>query len=447
LDHTVKHILTKQVGNTLDSYLFQKLTESEFDNYLSAIDLALEFHIKWLSELNRALVCHTETDIKQVQNILSSDSHFNRWYNSVADDELVDMPAFKRLGNIHNKMLSLGRELLSSTGQKEGVCVREYDKFILLTSELRSQLSILKSKVRSDLKLAAKIMGKVFENASEGVMITDAQSHILNVNNAFEKVTRYARDEVIGKKPDILHSGTHDQGFYERMWQVLLNDKRWQGEIWNRRKNNEIYPEWLSITAVLDDNNDISHYIGIFSDSSTESEGDERLYHLAHYDSLCDLPNRMLFYDRLRQSLSRSRRNDQKIAVMFMDLDNFKTVNDEYGHTVGDEILQQVSKRVVATLRESDTIARIGGDEFTLIITDIDDVDSVSSIAEKILATTKQAYSLHGHEFSISTSIGISLFPDNSEDINMLVKQADIAMYKAKREGKNRFRYYDESME
>ena len=431
----------------MDCSLFQKLTDSEFDNYLSAIDLALEFHIKWLSELNRALVCHTETDIKQIQNILASDSHFNRWYNSVQDEELVEMPAFKRLGSIHNEMLKLGRALLSRTGQNEGVCANEYDKFIILTSELRHQINILKSKIKSDLKLAAKIMGKVFENAEQGVMITDAQSHILNVNHAFEKVTHYERAEVIGKKPDFLHSGNHDQSFYKRMWSILLREKRWQGEIWNRRKNNEVYPEWLSITAVLDDNGDISHYIGIFSDVSTESEGDERLYHLAHYDSLCDLPNRMLFYDRLRQSLSRSKRNDQKIAVMFMDLDNFKAVNDEYGHIVGDEILQQVSKRVVAALRESDTIARIGGDEFTLIITDIEDIESVSRIAQKILSTTQEPYKLHGHEFSISTTIGISLFPDNCEDIKMLVKQADVAMYKAKREGKNRYQFYDASME
>jgi len=431
----------------MDYSLFQKLTESELDNYLSEIDLALEFHIKWLSELNRALICHTETDIQQVQKILINDDHFSRWYNSVRDEDLINMPAFKTLGVIYSEMIKHGQDLLLIVSQKKQVCANEYDAFMVLTIELRQQINIFKSKIKSDLKLVAKLMGKVFENAEEGVMITDSESNILNVNQAFEKVTQYTREEALGRKPDILHSGNQDQSFYERMWSEILSEGRWQGEIWNRRKNNEIYPEWLSITAVFDDNNDISHYIGIFSDVSTESEGDERLYHLAHYDSLCNLPNRLLFYDRLRQSLSRSRRNDQKIAVMFMDLDGFKTVNDNYGHTVGDELLRKVSERVVATLRESDTIARIGGDEFTLILTDIEDTASVSNIALKILATIEEPYVMEGHEFNISASIGISLSPINSSDGNMLVKQADIAMYKAKKEGKNRIKFFDKSMD
>lgn len=431
----------------MDYSLFQKLTESELDNYLNEIDLALEFHNKWLSAVNRALVCHTETNLKQIKNILTSDDHFTRWYNSVRDEELIEMPAFTSIGETHTEMLKLGRELLLSRGDNKEICAGEYDRFVLLTSELRRQVNLLKSRIKSNLRLVAKLMGKVFENAEEGVMITDADSRILNVNQSFVKVTQYSRDEVVGKKPSVLHSGNHDKGFYERLWNVLLRDHRWQGEIWNRRKNNEIYPEWLSITAVLDDNGDISHYIGIFSDVSAASEGDERLYHLAHYDSLCDLPNRMLFYDRLRQSLSRSKRNNQKLAVMFLDLDGFKEVNDEYGHGVGDELLQQVSKRLITTLRESDTVARIGGDEFTLIINDVESADSIRAIASKILSNIQETYMLQTNEFNISASIGISLFPDNSEDINTLVKQADIAMYKAKNEGKNRFEFFDISMD
>lgn len=431
----------------MDLSLFQKLTESELDNYLNEIDLVVEFHIKWLSELNRALICHTVTERQQIQNILTTDEYFNRWYHSVQDEELLDMSAFKALGVIHSEMLKLASSLLAQSERQEYICVSDYDRFTLLTHELRSQIAEFKNKIRANLQLVAKLMGKVFENAEEGVMITDANSNILNVNQAFVKVTQYTKEEVLGKKPSILHSGNHDKGFYERMWSVLLREKRWQGEVWNSRKDREIYPEWLSITAVLDDNGDTTHYIGIFSDVSVKNEGDERLYHLAHYDCLCNLPNRMLFYDRLRQSLSRSKRSNQKIAVMFMDLDGFKQVNDEFGHGVGDELLQQVSQRVTAVLRESDTLARIGGDEFTIIINDIDRAESIDAIANKILATIKDTYFLNGHEFSVSASIGISLFPDNSEDVNTLVKHADIAMYKAKKEGKNRFKYFDKSMQ
>ncbi|VAW91948.1 diguanylate cyclase/phosphodiesterase (GGDEF & EAL domains) with PAS/PAC sensor(s) [hydrothermal vent metagenome] len=430
----------------MDLSLFQKLTESELDNYLNEIDLVVEFHIKWLSELNRALVCHTVIERQQIQNILSTDEHFTRWHQGIHDEELIKMPAFKVLGVIHTEMLKLASSLLAHAGRGEQICVDEYDRFTLLTHELRSQIAELKNKIKVNLQLVAKLMGKVFENAKEGVMITDVDSYILNVNQAFVKVTQYTKEEVLGKKPSILHSGNHDKGFYERMWDVLLREKCWQGEVWNSRKNSEIYPEWLSITAVLDDNDDTTHYIGIFSDVSVRNEGDDRLYHLAHYDCLCDLPNRMLFYDRLRQSLSRSKRSNQKIAVMFMDLDGFKQVNDEYGHGVGDELLQQVSQRVTAVLRESDTLARIGGDEFTIIINDIDRAESIDAIATKILETIQESYFLHDVEFNISASLGISLFPDNSEDVNTLVKHADIAMYKAKQEGKNRFKYFNKSM-
>ena len=430
----------------MDLSLFQKLTESELDNYLNEIDLVVEFHVKWLSELNRALICQTVTERQQIQKILITDDHFSRWYQSVQDDELISMPAFKNLGVIHSEMLKLGSGLLAQAARQEKITAADYDRFTALTHELRSQIAELKNRIKANLQLVAKLMGKVFENAEEGVMITDADCWILNVNQAFVKVTQYTKEEVLGKKPNILHSGNHDKGFYERMWDVLLREKRWQGEVWNSRKNGEIYPEWLSITAVLNDNGDTSHYIGIFSDVSAKNEGDERLYHLAHYDSLCNLPNRMLFYDRLRQSLSRSKRSSQKIAVMFMDLDGFKQVNDEFGHGVGDELLQQVSKRVTEVLRESDTLARIGGDEFTIIINDIDRADSIEAIANKILLATKQDYILHDKQFNVSASIGISLFPDDSDDVNTLVKHADIAMYKAKNEGKNRFKFFDRSL-
>ena len=423
--------------------LFQKLSESELNSYLNDIDLALEFHIKWLSEINRALVCRVESN--QI-TLSENDNNFSRWYNNVSDEELIKMDAFVKLGTIHDDMLAVSTSLLKHSSPSTSISCAEYDEFLQLTKDLRNQINFLKVKIKTDLKLIAVIMGKVFENAEEGVMITDAESRILNVNQAFVNVTQYSREEIIGQKPSILHSGNHDQGFYERMWKVILTEHRWQGEIWNRRKNSEIYPEWLSITAVFDDNNKVSHYIGIFSDVSTENEGDERLYHLAHYDSLCDLPNRMLFYDRLRQAISRSKRTDHRIAVMFMDLDGFKHINDEFGHGVGDELLQQVSKRTISMLRETDTIARIGGDEFTFIINDIDDIAAIDTIAEKVLSIVQEPYALHGNTFNVSASIGISLFPDNAEDMNLLVKQADIAMYKAKKDGKNRFKYYDISM-
>jgi len=426
--------------------IFQKLTESELDKYLNDIDLVVEFHVKWLSELNRALVCHTVSERYQIQIILDMDDYFCRWYHGIHDEDLSRMPAFIALGLLHAEILKNASGLLSQAVRNETIYIEDYDRFTRLTDELRGQIKELKDKVKDDLQLVAKLMGKVFENAEEAVMITDANSRILNVNQAFVNITQYTKNEVLGETPNILHSGNHDKGFYERMWDILLREQHWQGEIWNRRKNNEIYPEWLSITAVLDDNGDTSHYIGIFSDVSEKNEGDARLYHLAHYDSLCNLPNRMLFYDRLRQSLSRAKRHKQKIAVMFLDLDGFKHVNDNFGHGVGDLLLQQVSQRVTSVLRESDTLARIGGDEFTIIINDIDKAESLDNIARKILNVIAEDYFINQHQFTVSASIGISLFPDNSENIDTLVKNADTAMYRAKKDGKNRFDFFDKSM-
>lgn len=434
------------LGDILDYTLFQKLSESEIDNYLNEIDLALEFHIKWLSDLNRSLICRDELNFDILKKILTTEDHFTRWFNSVKDDALLELPKFSTVGRMHSEMLVDAQSLLLKTSRKEYVSTLDYNQFDRSSSKFRNQLYIIKKTLKSDLKLIAKLMGKVFENAEEGVMITDVNSNILNVNSSFERMTQYSRDEVIGKKPSILHSGNHDDGFYERMWNDIIRDNRWQGELWNRRKNNEVYPEWLTITAVFDDNKKVSHYIGIFSDISTRSEGDEHLYHLAHYDSLCDLPNRMLFYDRLRQSVSRYKRDDKPIAVMFMDLDGFKKINDDHGHGVGDELLQYISKRLVSVLRESDTVARIGGDEFTFIINDVESLESLELIANKILSIIESSYTLHDNIYTVSASLGISLLPDNTEDMKILVKQADIAMYKAKKEGKNRIKFYDASM-
>ena len=430
----------------MDYTLFQKLSESELDNYITEMDLVLEFHVRWLSELNKALICQKELNFEHLKTILAADDHFTRWYNSINDDVLLEIPFFEKLSDLHGEMLIQAQCLLVKASRADQISMSDYNHFEILATRFRKDIIILKEKVKSNLKLIAKLMGKVFENAKEGVMITDADSNILNVNHSFEKVTLYSRDEVIGKKPSILHSGNHDNGFYERMWSEIHRDSRWQGELWNRRKNNEIYPEWLSITAVFDDSHKVTHYIGIFSDVSTETEGNERLYRLAHYDSLCELPNRMLFYDRLRQSVSRYKRNDKPIAVMFLDLDGFKQINDNHGHSIGDQLLQHVSKRIVSILRESDTVARIGGDEFTFVINDVENMDSLKLIATKLLTIIKEPYTLDGSVYTVSASIGISLLPDNTEDMNTLVKQADIAMYQAKKEGKNQYKFYESSM-
>jgi diguanylate cyclase (GGDEF)-like protein len=226
------------------------------------------------------------------------------------------------------------------------------------------------------------------------------------------------------------------------MWEELKLSGQWQGEIWNRNRQGDIYLEWLSIAAVRDEEGNISHYIGIFSDITSEKENEERLHYLAHYDQLTNLPNRILFTDRLKHALAMARRARNQVAVMFLDLDGFKAINDSLGHTTGDKLLRLVAERLTDCLRESDTVARFGGDEFTIVLPAIDDEESVAKIARKITEEVARPYLINSHRASVTTSIGISLYPADGQQAHTLIQKADKAMYHAKRHGKNHHEFY-----
>ena len=286
-------------------------------------------------------------------------------------------------------------------------------------------------------------MGKIFEYAEEGVIITDKKANILHVNPAFCKVTGYTRDEVLGKTPRILSSGRQGKAFYEGFWSDLLHNNHWEGEIWNRRKDGKIYPEWLSVTAVMDDDSIVNHYVAIFSDISSQKDSEERLYYLAHYDHLSRLPNRLAFHDRLHQAISSARRSKNEVAVMFLDLDGFKQVNDTLGHNAGDEVIREISARLGLAMRESDAIARFGGDEFTVLLAEVEAREGVEVAAQKIIEAVSEPIHIENTVAQVTTSIGISLYPQDSDDIDTLIRQADMAMYAAKESGKNKYLFFD----
>ena len=286
-------------------------------------------------------------------------------------------------------------------------------------------------------------MCKIFEKADEGVIITDKDANILTVNPAFCKVTGFSREEVLGKTPAILHSGRQGKSFYEEMWHELQLRKCWQGEIWNKRKDGNIYPEWLNITGLIGEEGEITHYIAIFSDISKQKESEERLYYLAHYDNLSKLPNRLAFNDRLHQAISRARRVQNKVAVMFLDLDGFKEVNDTLGHDAGDEVIREVAIRLGSATRETDTIARFGGDEFTILLTEIEAKEGIEIAAQKIIDAVSEPIRINSTDARVTTSIGISLYPQDSDDSETLIRQADMAMYAAKESGKNKYLFFE----
>ncbi len=293
------------------------------------------------------------------------------------------------------------------------------------------------------LELAAT----VFANSSEGIAVTDADEKILSVNRAFCEITGYRTDEVIGNTPRVLKSERHERDFYQTMWRTINETGHWQGEIWNRRKNGQVYPEQLSITTVYADSGEVNNYIAIFSDLSKVKESEQRLEHLQWHDPLTDLPNRRMFGDLLAQAVEAAKRNSQPLALLCLDLDHFKDINDGFGFVVGDKLLIQMAQRLRKRIRSSDIVARLGGDEFIVLLTDTADVDAATVWAADLLELAEQPFNLEdGGQVQLSTSIGIAMFPDHGATALELLQKVDSAVYLSKQRGRDQFAYYSEEM-
>lgn len=298
-----------------------------------------------------------------------------------------------------------------------------------------------------DLRIAA-----IAIEAQEGIMITDVNKRILRVNRAFTRLTGYSPVEVIGKTPSILQSGRHDAAFYKAMWKKLIPEKYWQGEVWDRRKNGEIYPKWLTITAVTNPAGQVTNYVGAFTDLSEHKDAQAAIHRLAFYDPLTDLPNRRLLNERVELAITSSNRNRLYAAILMIDLDNFKTINDTKGHGTGDQLLIEVAQRLKACIRQGDTLARLGGDEFVILLEDLnrnEDKAAVQAqgVGEKVLRVINQPYLLEGHKLHSSASVGISLFSGTQLTGEELLKYADTAMYEAKHAGRNALCFFDPDMQ
>lgn len=311
--------------------------------------------------------------------------------------------------------------------------------------ELRSALEARDSALASSQR-NLQLAEKVIETSLEGIMITDASGRIMRVNPGFTKLTGYTADEVIGESPAVLQSGRHDKAFYDRMWSTLSREGQWRGEIWNRRKNGEIYPELLTITAITEENGEISHYAALFSDISELKENERQIRHLAYYDPLTGLPNRRLFYDRLSMAVAHAHRGRGRLAVLFVDLDHFKTINDTLGHAVGDQLLEAVAGKLKGCLREDDSVARTGGDEFLVLLPDVEDFEPVADVARRVIDSVAEPVFLQGRELVVGCSIGIAFYPEDGMDEEQLIKHADIAMYRAKQRGRNTYSLFTPAM-
>lgn len=299
---------------------------------------------------------------------------------------------------------------------------------------------------RREAEIRLHLIAKVFESTIEGVIITDAQAGIVDVNKAFTHITGIAKQEIIGQPLTALHAKPEKPASIASIWRAIKSTNQWQGELWSRRKNGDIFPTWMTINAIRSVQGKITNYVAVFSDITIRKQTEQRLYYLAHHDTLTGLPNRTLFLDRLKHAVTQAHRRSHHVAVLFIDLDRFKFINDTLGHGVGDILLKQAATRMQTSIRAEDTIARLGGDEFTVIIESFVDPAIIPLVARKIIKACEKPFFINNKELFISASIGISLYPDDGHDAETLLQHADAAMYRAKEKGKNNYQFFAAEM-
>ena len=440
------------------------INRNTYENIVLRLDAAeREETVKTSEERYRLLLGHSPVGIFHYDTnfiITYSNNHFAEILRN-STDRLIGLD-MKRLKD-QAILPTLSQALQGEIGNYEGHYSATFSKadiWIFMTcapfqdsnGRIVGGIGIVQDITERKLSEAGlRIAATVFE-AQEGMIVTDANAVILRVNYAFTDITGYSSEEVVGKNPSMLNSVHQDANVYSDMWKKLKITGRWEGEIWNRHKNNHSYPVYLIVSAVKDRNGIVTHYVVTFSDITLRKSAEEEIKNLAFYDPLTKLPNRRLLQDRIHQALASSVRSGLVGALLLIDLDNFKALNDTLGHDIGDLLLQQVAQRILACVREGDTVARLGGDEFVVMLEDLSEhaleaTEQTEVVGEKILAALNQPYLLKAHEYHNTPSIGAALFDDRHEAMDDLFKQADIAMYQAKKAGRNTLRFFDQAMQ
>lgn len=348
-----------------------------------------------------------------------------------------------------SKKIAITNDFLSRLPEQKSNEVGDFaNAFNSLLDSLSSLNANLDQRVRErtiDLLVAnnnLKLMAKVFENSLEGIVITDKDANIINVNPAFTRITGYTLEEIKGKNPRILKSDMHDAAFYKNIWSSISREGKWSGEIWNKNKLGHTYPEWMTLSRIVNEAGETSHFVSVFHDISDIKKKEEVIQHQAYHDPLTGLPNRLYFKEQIKAAIARSERAEKKLALLYMDLDHFKEVNDSMGHAAGDDVLIETGRRLKALLRQSDTVARLGGDEFTVILEEIESKENAILLANRIISSITIPFTIKDESFKIGVSIGIAIFPDHSTNSSVLIQCADSAMYQAKLEGRNDFRVF-----
>ncbi|MFI3184375.1 MAG: EAL domain-containing protein [Methylococcaceae bacterium] len=422
----------------------------------------IEQSLKWESEKNLVLLRNASDGIHILDldgNILEASDSFCAWLG-YQRDEIIGMNVAKWDAYFIDNELLLALKQLFNKATRSLFETRHRCKdgslFDVEVSSLPLELDgkpvlfcssrDITERNQNDKKI--RLAANVFTHAREGIMITEPDGTIVEVNETFSHITGYSRDEVIGLNPHMLSSGRYDKDFYAALWRDLTEKGHWYGEIWNRHKNGEVYAEMQSISSVRDAHGNIQHYVSLFSDITLIKDHEQELEHIAHYDALTNLPNRVLLADRLQQAMLQVLRREQHLVVVFLDLDGFKAINDNHGHKAGDQLLMTVASRMKQTLREGDTLARLGGDEFVAVLTDLIDIDASVPMLTRLLVAAAQPVHIGNLVLQVSASLGATAYPQVDDiDADQLLRQADQAMYQAKLAGKNRYQIFDEALD
>ena len=323
---------------------------------------------------------------------------------------------------------------------------RYYDSWAFSVKKDTFAVIVTDITLRKEAEDKLRLMAQVFEQSGDAILITDRENKIIATNRSFTQLTGYAQEEVLGLDPKLLKSGKEPKEFYEAMWDALLKENYWQGEIWEKRKDGHLYPKWLTISAIRDQQGELINYLAAFSDITQRKQAEQKIEHMAHHDPLTNLLNRFSLTERLSQALGLARRSERHLAVIFLDLDRFKTINDSLGHHVGDLLLYEVAGRLSESVRSSDIVSRLGGDEFVIVVPQVQSGIAVAHIVSKIQTSLSRSFLLDGHELHITPSIGVSVFPHDGESVEELMKNADAAMYHAKSQGRNNYQFFKHEM-
>lgn len=383
---------------------------------------------------------------EEVMRIFESDGpscSYDKWLALIHPDDRVAVEEAFTASVFEGCLYDMPYRILLSDGRVKWVHAKGVTQYGDDGSPLRSIGTVQDVTARHFADEQLNLAASVFENSLNGVVITDAATRIIKTNRAFSRIFGYSCEEVVGERPSMFRSERHDDAFFKRLWTTLERDGEWHGEIWDRRKDGVIIPLWQNISAVRDKHGNVNHYIGVFYDLSDEKRSAADIHRLAYYDTLTDLPNRQLFHDRCADALRQSSPDGTLSAILFLDLDRFKYVNDTLGHPVGDKLLRAVACRLTESLRHTDTVARLGGDEFTVLLRSLQNREDAGLIAQKIIAVLSQPFFVQDHKLDIGASIGVACFPDDGDDVTTLIKNADLALYKAKEEGRGTFRFYE----